>query len=316
MGKIKNLVFEGGGVKGIAYGGALSALDEAGVLKNVRRVAGTSAGAITAVLLAVGYSSADLSKVVAGTDFNSFADDSAGVLRDVSRLIHRYGVYKGSFFTEWIRDLIEEKTCVPQMTFAQLRDYSGLELFLTGTNLTKNRVDIFSHETTPDMEIALAARISMGIPIYFQAVTLNGDIMVDGGVSYNYPLNLFDHDKYVVEAAFGKADLGRAEAGYRFNQETLGLRVDSPGEIEAGQTWSGAGNDIQGFGDFTLALVNFLQFIANKKHLSRRDWNRTVFIDSGDVNATDFGLKQDQIDMLLENGRAAVDSYFKVKAVM
>ena len=70
----KNLVFEGGGVKGIAYGGALEALDKKGVLSNITRVAGTSAGAINATLLALDYSSAEVSKIIAETDFKKFGD--------------------------------------------------------------------------------------------------------------------------------------------------------------------------------------------------------------------------------------------------
>ena len=42
----RNLVFEGGGVKGIAYVGALEVLDQEGILKDIKRVAGTSAGAM------------------------------------------------------------------------------------------------------------------------------------------------------------------------------------------------------------------------------------------------------------------------------
>ena len=38
----RNLVFEGGGVKGIAYGGALKVLDSMAILKGIERVAGTS----------------------------------------------------------------------------------------------------------------------------------------------------------------------------------------------------------------------------------------------------------------------------------
>ena len=41
-----NLVFEGGGVKGIAYAGALEELENKGILQNIRRVGGTSTGAI------------------------------------------------------------------------------------------------------------------------------------------------------------------------------------------------------------------------------------------------------------------------------
>ena len=56
----KNLVFEGGGVKGIAYVGALEVLDREGILKDIKRVAGTSAGAMVAVLIGLGLHGSDL----------------------------------------------------------------------------------------------------------------------------------------------------------------------------------------------------------------------------------------------------------------
>ena len=47
----RNLVFKGGGVRGIAYMGALAILEEVEVLKNIKRVAGTSSGAIAATMV-------------------------------------------------------------------------------------------------------------------------------------------------------------------------------------------------------------------------------------------------------------------------
>ena len=47
MSQFRNLVFEGGGVKGIAYAGAVAVLEDKGILPGIRRVAGTSAGAIS-----------------------------------------------------------------------------------------------------------------------------------------------------------------------------------------------------------------------------------------------------------------------------
>ncbi len=47
MNQIRNLVFEGGGVKGIAYAGVVAVLEEKEILPDIRRVAGTSAGAIS-----------------------------------------------------------------------------------------------------------------------------------------------------------------------------------------------------------------------------------------------------------------------------
>lgn len=55
MRKIENLVFKGGGVLGIAYSGGVEALDEAGILKDIKSVAGTSAGSIMSAILSLGY---------------------------------------------------------------------------------------------------------------------------------------------------------------------------------------------------------------------------------------------------------------------
>jgi len=54
MSQFRNLVVEGGGVKGIAYAGAIGVLEDKEILPDIQRVAGTSAGATTAALLALG----------------------------------------------------------------------------------------------------------------------------------------------------------------------------------------------------------------------------------------------------------------------
>ena len=54
--KIENIVLKGGGAKGIGYPGALSEMHKSGMLSDLKKVAGTSAGALTALSLAVGQS--------------------------------------------------------------------------------------------------------------------------------------------------------------------------------------------------------------------------------------------------------------------
>lgn len=70
----RNLVFSGGGQKGIVYPAALKELERQGGLNQVKRVAGTSAGAITAALLAVGYSPDELAEIVDKNPLESFLD--------------------------------------------------------------------------------------------------------------------------------------------------------------------------------------------------------------------------------------------------
>ena len=67
--QFKNLVFEGGGVKGIAYVGAMDVLKDRGVLKGIERIGGTSAGAINATLFALGFSNSEQNKILSKLNF-------------------------------------------------------------------------------------------------------------------------------------------------------------------------------------------------------------------------------------------------------
>lgn len=71
---IKNLIFKGGGVLGIAYAGALTELESRDILHGIERTAGTSAGAITAALVALRYTASEIHEIVKQTDFSSFQD--------------------------------------------------------------------------------------------------------------------------------------------------------------------------------------------------------------------------------------------------
>lgn len=61
-GKVFNLVFEGGGAKGAVFVGALQEMEARGI--KGRRFVGTSAGAITATLLAAGYTADEMLSAV------------------------------------------------------------------------------------------------------------------------------------------------------------------------------------------------------------------------------------------------------------
>ena len=201
----KNLIFEGGGVKGAAYVGALIALKDKGILDNITRVSGTSAGAITAVLVALNYSNKEIGTILGELDFRSFMDQS-WFLKNGSRLARKFGWYKGDFFETWIGDIIETKTGKRDTTFSEISVKSNKkgfkELFIVGTNLSTHYAEVFSHEKTPDMPIAEAVRISMSIPLFFASKkNKRGDTYVDGGMLANYPVKLFDRAKYVKENA-------------------------------------------------------------------------------------------------------------------
>ena len=67
-----DLVFEGGGLKGIALAGAYSVLKERGY--RPQNMAGASAGAIVATLVAAGYTATELRDTIMKFDFNGLKD--------------------------------------------------------------------------------------------------------------------------------------------------------------------------------------------------------------------------------------------------
>ena len=239
--QFRNLVFEGGGVRGIAYIGAMGVLKQQGVLEHISRVGGTSAGAINALIYALGYDISEQNDILATTPFAKFKD-SSGFISNIRRIIKKFGWYKGDYFEDWIGDLIKEKLDRRDATFGDLRNKKCPDLYVIGTNLTTRYAEVFSHERHADMPLATAVRISMSIPLFFAAVRYgpSKDLYVDGGVIRNYPVRLFDREKYIdmdneADAAitpkyyekeneiFLKKKPGRSP--YIYNKQTLGLRL-------------------------------------------------------------------------------------------
>ena len=325
--QFKNFVFEGGGVKGIAYIGALEVLAEKNILENISRIGGTSAGAINAVILGLGYSLAETRDLLWALDFNKFKDDSCGVIRDADRLLSQFGWFKGDYFRSWIGGLIKEKTGNSESTFADLeamKQKRGFKsLYFIGTNLSTSFAEVFSAEHTPRTCIADAVRISMSIPLFFAAKrSVRGDIYVDGGVLDNYPIKLFDRAKYLETANFAEPDyyarmnsrLENAErpvSKYVYNKETLGFRLDTKEEIAVFRDQAEPPHrPIENFCDYTLALVHTLLESQSSSHLHSDDWHRTVYIDTLGVETTDFDLSDAKKKELVQSGREGAEKYF------
>lgn len=326
----KNLIFEGGGVKGIAYVGAMQELKKKGILKDIKRVGGTSAGAINALLFALGHSNAEQTKILRKLDFNEFKDDSWGVLRDAERLVNKFGLYKGDFFHEWVGNLIEEKLGDKNATFKDLQEAKRPDLYVYGTNLSTTFGEVFSVERTPGERIADAVRISMSIPLFFAAIrNARDDVYVDGGVLNNYPVKLFDRRKYLFgkvsvvgrdtkyyeeenEKFLGKKAKGNNPSKYIFNRETLGFRLDTAREIAAFRYGKVEKvHDIDNFVDYVKALMTAVLESQQNSHLHSDDWQRTVYIDSIGVSSTDFDLDDKTKNALVKSGRTGTQDYFK-----
>lgn len=327
----RNLVMEGGGIRGIAYGGALAELEKQGVLATIRRVGGTSAGAIQAALLAVGYSPQEIIEVVNHTPVQRLNDGRLIFFGGSTRLVKQYGWYRGDQFTKYLSELVQRKTQNPDLTLGQLHTLVEAQptryrdLYTTGTNLTTQRVQVFSYETHPDMRVADAVRISMSIPLYFRAVLLDKqghvvrqpaksqevEVLVDGGLLANYPINLFDEARYLSATATDTLPA----AGSILNPETLGLRLDRAEQIaydtQPGGRRQLAPYQIQDFGSYMGALYTVA--IENLNAPRSEDWARTVSISTLGFNPKIKRVSEAQKQQLMDSGRSGVQTFFAAK---
>jgi NTE family protein len=322
----RNLVFEGGGVKGIAYLGALEILEAKGILGTLSRIGGTSVGAINAVLLALEYTRSEQKEILWNLDFKKFEDNDWDILRNLIRVFNRFGWNKGSFFEEWMGNLVAEKLKIPNATFKDLKAANKPDLYIYGTNLCTRFGEVFSFERSPDMPIKEAVRISMSIPLYFTAVRKAPNaVYVDGGCLNNYPVKLFDREKYIQpenrslmalpQPYYVKQNINFLKdhpdsSPYTYNKETLGFRLDSREEIAAFRYNEPASQKINNFANYATALVKTMLESQNNSHLHSDDWQRTIYIDTLGVGTTEFNLDTQKKGKLVNSGKDGTQKYF------
>eukprot|EP01066_Platyproteum_vivax_P006519 Platyproteum_vivax@DN2301_c0_g1_i1.p1 len=311
----RNLVCEGGGVKGAAFGGCLQVFEEMGILRNITRVAGTSVGAITACLLAVGYQANDVTKIINTTDFSQFEDAPCCVCS----ILRTYGYYKGDNFEKWMCNLIKRKTGNAKTTFKDLADEirkgnakNYRELTVLVTNVTKQKYQIFSAETRPNVPIAHACRMSMSVPLFFRAVQMSGDYFVDGGLAYVYPIDVYDKKNYLMNVRNGQVDPMEQSPDHIFNWETIGFKFWMKKKYD--KNHRPIPTPIKDLSQFIGVVVSFTTETANRVHLEDLDVARSIFINTGDIEALDFNISDEQKAWLVEQGRRAVLKYFTTKA--
>lgn len=283
---LENLVFQGGGVKGIAYAGALQSLKNHNILNDVKRVAGTSAGASTALLVSMHYSPEEIKEIVHNTNFADFEDHWNPL-----RIPTHYGLYKGEKLETWIRDEIVRKGHKPDATFEDFHNEGCLELRVFACNLNKKDAREFSYRKTPTVIVAEAIRASMGAPLFFKAFQFSNsnpddDIYVDGGTVLNYPITTFDEGGVV-------------------NPETVGFHLDNLSETlhDNELRFDELAKYVRVLFDAVLHAQT-IDFNFNPEEIAH-----SVRINDFGISATKFDLDEDEQVKLYESGVAATDAY-------
>ena len=311
-----DLVLEGGGAKGVALAGAVAGLAAGGV--HFERVAGTSAGAIVAALLAAGMPPAELDRLARDLDLRELVppgplDDLGRVglgLRGLSVLLE-LGIHDHRPMQAWLR---EQLAALGVETFGDLRrdvagdDSSGrrqYRLVLAAADITRNRRvelpwDYADYGLDPDAQpVVDAVAASAAIPLVFEPVRLPfpGDadtaVLVDGGLLSNFPIGVFD-----------RMD-GRPP-----RWPTIGVKLSSRPEDPAAIV-----QPVTGPISYLRAIVGTAVTAWDQRHLDDPDVRaRTVFVDTTGHPALDFDLTARERAVLADKGRDAATAWLHARA--
>ncbi len=275
-------MFGGGAIRGLAYVGAIKALDELGVKPNM--IAGSSVGAIVAGLLALGYTSEEIKESFINISFDLFRDIKLGF----GPLI---ALSKGELFLEWLRDLIGTKFYGTayrkgESEPVKFKDIDA-DLVIITTDLKNFECQEFSKFTTPDYEIASAIRISSCMPGLMVPVEYNGRILVDGDLQKSFPMwklseNLFKSNSRLLEF--------RLEGEYDDNSKN-------------GVSYANA--------VYSCMTAMSTAFITET--FSQNDRFDYIVLNTGEVVVVDFNLSKEKRQELIDSGYKQTMAYFKEK---
>ncbi len=183
------LIMKGGGIKGLAYVGALDLLRDE---YDFSWFVGTSAGAITAILLAAGYTVEELQKILEEKNFKDFFDAPLYILP--TNLLFKKGMHPAQEFTDWMDRLLTKKFGgkLP-VTLGQIQEATGNRITVYASQKGRK---VLTFDSVDDSEVsgAYAARCSMSIPVIFTPQSDQGRWAFDGGLQNNFPIRQLTDD--------------------------------------------------------------------------------------------------------------------------
>lgn len=294
-------VFEGGGVKGIAFIGALQVMEEHGY--TWEKLAGTSAGSIVAALLCAGYTSRELKPIFEELDYLHFLQRKGlgrlPLIGPLFELMVHEGIFRADRLELFVEGLLLRKGI---RTFG---DLPAGKLRIVASDVTAGKMlvlpdDLPQYDIVPEeFPVARAVRMSASIPFFFQPAVLRSDskvhYIVDGALLSNYPVWLFDVP--------GKPQW-----------PTIGFRLhDSQSKA--------AEAHIRGLFSFTRGLLVTMLDAHDRFYVEKANAVRTIFIHTFGVRTTQFQMPLELRQRLFTSGEESArrflatwnfDEYVKV----
>ncbi len=192
----------GGGAKGLAHIGVIKALEEHNI--PIDYVAGTSIGAIIGGLYAMGYTPDEMADIIRSDEFQFW------LTGDIEPK-YQYYFKTAETLPNYLRigvDIKDSLQISPRLPSSLIppvqMNYVFLKLFAQANALSSNSFDnlfvpfrcVASNVNEKKAHIfrsgdlGNAVRASMSFPLVFKPITIDGNLMLDGGIYNNFPTNV------------------------------------------------------------------------------------------------------------------------------
>lgn len=274
-------IFGGGAIRGLAYLGAMQAMQELGV--TIKAFAGSSVGAVFATFASLDYTCEEFRELFNEVNFDLFRD----VRLDLTK---KFAISKGEHFLNWIRTGIEkkyygdkyQKDKNPPVTFKDIKK----DFFVITTNINGCNPHIFSKYTTPDFEVAQAVRISTSLPGLLEPFEYDQNVLIDGDMMKSWPMwrvneILCPRDSRVIEF-----------------------------RLEGAKCWPNVKNSVEYLNAVFATLSNFATDYIMQTYQPKDKFDY-VKIDTDHILPVQFTLPQSEREKLIVLGYDTTMEYFK-----
>lgn len=301
-------------MRGAALAGAMHVAQRNGV--RFIGYGGTSAGAIIALLACVGYTGEEIGNLLIEKEFSEFIADGGKALEEAKKkltnltekqnflgrikaaaamqgtldlfkkLTKFYGLSDSAPMRDFLTKKVKEK--VPEWKGKAVIEFEDLEkkkfppLKIVASNITVRLPVVFDVENYRRQDVISAVIASATYPFAFQPMRVDKNFLVDGGLSSNLPVFLFEKDRSnrLPVFAFDLAPVKQTTETKTFIEFCSGM-IDTA----------------LGSGDLLMReTLGTIQYVS---------------IDTGDkINTLDFKITKEQRKGLFRSGVAAANEYF------
>ena len=275
-------LFGGGAIRGMAFIGAIKALEELRIKPS--KFAGSSVGSIIAVMYAFGYTAEEIKEKFIDVNFNLFKDIQFGFGKTPA-------LSKGNVFLDWVREIVEEKfygkDSAPNerkpVTFKDLKE----DLVIITTDIENFKCQEFSKYTTPDYEIASAVRISCCMPGLMKPMEYKNKLLVDGDLQKSVPMWQL------------------SETLQNSKERILELRLEGT---------CGKDGEVSNGIDYANAVYSCMTSISSEfisRIYGKRDKFDYIIVNTGDILLVNFNIGREEREQLIQSGYEQTINYFK-----